>query len=162
MVSGEGSLPALGLVIASSPGRQEVYDGKPFVGTPGKLLRIALEVLGVTDETYLTYLVKEELLNDNGTGRNPYPYEVESWLPVLQSEVEACCPAGVLLLGKSTRSAFLGDHDEWGKLPITPDTWAAWSPSYIARAGAAPEHWGLWLKQLEPWADHVLKVRNAL
>src|SRR5918911_5569489 len=58
-VFGEGSLNSRLAVVGEAPGKQEVEEGRPFVGNAGKLLDKLLEEAGIDrSKVYVTNIVK--------------------------------------------------------------------------------------------------------
>src|SRR5215212_7543646 len=58
-VFGEGSLNSRLAIVGEAPGKQEVEEGRPFVGNAGKLLDKLLEEAGIDrSKVYVTNIVK--------------------------------------------------------------------------------------------------------
>ena len=74
LVMGGGALSARLLLIGEAPGRDEVQQGRPFVGAAGKQLTAFLEGAGLErDEVYITNAIKYRLCRLNPkTGRLVY------------------------------------------------------------------------------------------
>jgi DNA polymerase len=58
-VPGEGDLSSPVVLVGEAPGRKEDESGRPFVGSAGKLLDVALERVGLTrSQVYISNVVK--------------------------------------------------------------------------------------------------------
>lgn len=157
MVPGEGPQPAPGMVVGEAPGRQEVEQGRPFVGKAGKLLDSVLRAVGVArDEVYITNVVKELPLDSEGRIRRPFAEEIESWYPILLGEIQNTAPAAILALGK-TASRTLTNLDVPPGSKIE-NVYTAWHPAYLIYNGES-WRWGPmmddWLEQIQPWAEAI-------
>jgi DNA polymerase len=156
MVPGEGPLPALGLVIGEAPGKVETELGRPFVGPSGQLLDHALKLLGIDrSELYITNVVKVMPTDEIGAIRRPNEDEIAQWRPLLNTELEACSPAAILLLGKTAAESY-GYSPEL----VEQHIYAAWHPSYVLR-NRNEEMWQKWLFQLSPFV-HEVRAAEAL
>ena len=161
MVPGEGPQPATGMIVGEAPGREEVEQGRPFVGRSGKLLETALRAVGVTRESvYVTNIVKELPLDSDDKIRRPTQEEIDAWMPILQSEIESTAPAAILALGRTAARTLTGYDD----LPFgskVGNVYVAWHPAYVLRHGhrfvlthtlPSATHQE-WLEQIRPWAE---------
>lgn len=151
MVPGEGPQPALGMIVGEAPGKQEVAEGRPFVGKSGKLLETALRAFGVSrnDEVYITNVVKEMSTDSQGKIRRPYSEEIEAWEAVLDGEIENTAPAAILTLGRVAAEALTGYQDVPFGSKIG-NVYVAWHPAYVLRSRGAYRDW---LEQIKPWAE---------
>lgn len=111
IVEGQGPVPCPFMVIGEAPGRNEIVEQRPFIGASGQLLRDTLrefgESIGITDEgIYITNAFKGDVGEGN---RNPTKDELADHFPILQEEVKAVNPAGILLVGRVATNLFLPD-----------------------------------------------------
>lgn len=161
-VPGEGPSPSLGMIVGEAPGREEVEQGRPFVGRSGKLLETALRAVGVTRESvFVTNIVKELPLDSEEKIRRPTQEEIEAWMPILQGEIANCAPAAILALGRTAAKALTGYDD----LPFgskVGNVYVAWHPAYVLRRGGVTQftfalggRHGEWLQQIRPWAEAI-------
>lgn len=162
MVPGEGPQPALGMIVGEAPGRQEIAEGRPFVGRAGKLLDTALRAAGVSrDKVFVTNVVKELPLDSERRIRRPFSEEIEAWRPILEGEIQNTAPAAILALGRTAAGTLTGLEGTipWGSK--IGNVYVAWHPSYCLRRGATsafPTFYhstvmGEWLEQIRPWAE---------
>ena len=160
MVAGEGPLPALGFVLGEAPGRIETERGRPFAGPAGALLDQALRLLEMPREMlYVTNVVKTWPRDELGATRRPTQDEIEIWRPLLNTELEACSPAAILLLGRVAA-------ESWGYTPelVEHHIYAAWHPAFLLRSqrdGDGESMWQKWLFQLSPFV-HEVRAAEAL
>src|SRR5512138_2195840 len=147
MVPGEGPMPALGMIVGEAPGKQEVEQGRPFVGRSGKYLEGVLRALGVRrEEVYITNVVKEWPIDSEGKTRRPFDVEVQEWAPILQGEILEVAPAAILALGRTAVNALTTIEGE--KVPFGSkigNVYTAWHPSYLLHQRSA-EHVDEWLE----------------
>jgi len=93
----EGPVPAPIMLIGQNPGREEVKQGRSFVGRSGRYLD---RVLGANNldrsSMYITSVVKE------GTPKNRKPNreEIDRWMPSLVEEIKKVKPCIIVLMGK--------------------------------------------------------------
>ena len=128
-------------------------QGRPFVGQAGQLLDTVLKALGV-DRTslYVTNVVKERPLNEEGKTRAPYDAEVEAWLPILHGEIEHTAPAAILALGKTAARALTDFPLPEGSR--VGNVYTAWHPSFLLHGANGIENpRDQWLEQIRPWAE---------
>lgn len=149
MVPGEGPQPAPGMIVGEAPGANEMEQGRPFVGRAGRELDGVLRALGIDRTTvYVTNVVKERPVNEEGKTRAPYDAEVEAWLSILHGEIEHTAPVAILALGKTAARAItdfpLPEGSKVGNV------YTAWHPAYILRRPGLREEW---LEQIRPWAE---------
>lgn len=106
-VNGFGPLTARYAIIGEAPGKEERRQGQPFVGPSGRLLRDALERVGLDpDEAYITNVYKE-YRSGNPT---PTTAEINATRDELSEELSALPNLeGVLLLGNTPLKAFTGN-----------------------------------------------------
>src|SRR5438552_4069564 len=89
VVSGVGPVPAPGMIIGEAPGRNEIAQGRPFVGASGEVLRQAFYMATQRDELlasgiYITNVFK----GDVGKGNpNPSDEMVRDHSSILRQEI---------------------------------------------------------------------------
>ena len=94
---GEGPEHAAVMLIGQNPGKEEVEQGRPFVGRSGQYLNQVLEKHGLNRSgLYLTAVVKEPTPGN----RKPRVDEIDRWMPCLEAEIEAVKPELIVLLGR--------------------------------------------------------------
>lgn len=96
-VFGEGDSQARIMVIGEAPGEQEAKQGRPFVGSAGKVLNDLLELIGLQrEDIYITNIVKDRP-PDN---RNPRVGEIKLYAPFLVQQIEIIQPRVIAPLGR--------------------------------------------------------------
>ncbi len=112
VVPGVGDIHAPLMLVGEQPGDQEDLQGAPFVGPAGRVLRKAMEELGVADENiFMTNAVKHFKFVQRGKLRlhqNPRTGELNACRPWLAAEIDAVKPKVVLCLGASAAKSLLG------------------------------------------------------
>lgn len=104
MVPGEGSPTAEILFIGEAPGKNEDLQGRPFVGTAGRLLDKLLGTIGLTrEDVFITNVLKAR----PPTNRDPLPDEAEHHWPWLEQQIAALDPKLFVLLGRHAMNRFL-------------------------------------------------------
>lgn len=104
-VVGEGSPDAKIMFIGEAPGRTEAATGRPFVGRSGKLLREAINSIGMKEEdVYITSPVK--YLPDYVT---PTDSDIEHGMTHLSKQIEIINPKVLVLLGRVAAQGVLGE-----------------------------------------------------
>lgn len=121
IVTGEGNLNAKIMLIGEAPGREEVEQGKPFVGKAGKNLSEFLEIIGLKrEDIFITNTVKFRpvKVSESGTlsNRTPSDDEVKTFLPYLLKEIEVISPKIIVTLGNTPLKALLGEQALIGNL----------------------------------------------
>lgn len=103
-VPGEGSAEAEVVLVGEAPGGQEDKQGRPFVGSAGKLLDRLLESIGLArDQVFITNILKTRPPGN----RDPKPDEVlHSW-PWLAAQLEIIQPRVIVPLGKHALDCFV-------------------------------------------------------
>lgn len=97
IVPPEGPRKARIMLVGQSPGREEVGQGKPFVGRSGRYLNRVLAKNGLQrKDLFITNVVKQ------GTpgNRKPTAAEIKRWMPCLIEEIERVKPKVIVLMGK--------------------------------------------------------------
>ena len=93
------------LVIGEAPGANEDRKGVPFIGESGRILRNELERNNLTDNTYITNLVKCRPPNN----RTPTAAEIKACRPYLEEEIAKLNPSYVVTAGvPATKTLFRG------------------------------------------------------
>ena len=106
LVFGHGNPQAKIMLIGEAPGRQEDKQGRPFVGSAGKLLSqcLAQYDLKLTD-VWITNLVKYRPPNN----RDPLEAEKGLHAPYLEEEINIIKPQLIIALGRHAGSYFMAD-----------------------------------------------------
>ena len=116
-VLGEGPLMPPILVIGEAPGRDEITQGRPFVGAAGKQLNSLLESAGFERRAiYVTNAIKYRLSKINPkTGREvnrpAKPEELLNERHWLLEEIALVKPELICTLGNSALHALVGDFE---------------------------------------------------
>jgi DNA polymerase len=96
-VPGEGPLNASIMFVGEAPGRSEDLEGRPFVGSAGKLLDSLLSSIGVErGGVYITNVVK---CRPPGN-REPFDSEVRACNPYLRRQISIIKPKIIVALGR--------------------------------------------------------------
>ncbi len=99
-------------MIGEQPGDQEDRQGRPFVGSAGKLLDRALDDAGVDrSAVYVTNAVKHFKWVERGKRRihqKPNAAEIQACRPWLESEISATKPDLIVCLGATAAQALMG------------------------------------------------------
>ncbi|MBI4186773.1 MAG: uracil-DNA glycosylase [Chloroflexi bacterium] len=100
IVPGEGPPNARIMLVGQNPGKEEVRQGRPFVGRSGKYLDEVLKKHNIDRrKLYITSIVKETTPKN----RPPTAAEIKRWMPRLLQEISEIKPATVLLMGRTAR-----------------------------------------------------------
>jgi DNA polymerase len=105
LIFGDGDVDSPIILIGEAPGKNEILQGKPFVGQAGKNLDEFINVLGIQKtDLYITNVVKMRPYKINEqTGREanrtPTKKEVGIFSPYLMRELEIIKPKLVVTLG---------------------------------------------------------------
>ena len=103
-VPGIGNENSNVIFVGEAPGRNEDLQGKPFVGTAGKILSEALEYAGLSrDKVYITNVVKCRP-PDN---RQPNTLERAACNPYLVQELKMIKPKIICVLGNTAYGSLL-------------------------------------------------------
>jgi uracil-DNA glycosylase len=96
-VPGEGPANAAIMFIGEGPGFHEDRQGRPFVGSAGKLLEELLAGIGMTrEQVYIANVVK---CRPPGN-RDPLPEELTACKPYLERQIELIQPKVIVTLGR--------------------------------------------------------------
>ena len=147
------------LVIGEAPGREEDFEGKPFVGRAGQLLDRMLAAIGLDEASvHITNIVYWRPPGN----RTPTPQEAQICRPFLERQIELVAPEIVLLLGGAAAKHVLNVVDgimrirgQWREIEVAGRrvrAMASLHPAYLLRTPAA--------KRLA-WRD-LLAVKVAL
>lgn len=150
-VFGEGPLDAKLAVVGEAPGKQEVEQGRPFVGNAGKLLDKLLEEAGIDrSKVYVTNIVKIRPTKESGgstQNRPPRAGEIREGIEVLREELGIVKPGVLVLLGSTPAKALIkksftlkSEHGTTFDSELGLPALATYHPSYLLRLrGAASE-----------------------
>jgi DNA polymerase len=108
-VFGVGDPKARWLFVGEGPGRNEDFQGEPFVGPAGKLLdnMFAAMALKRGDNTYIANIVKCRPTDAAKGDRPPAAEEMDACLPYLERQIALIKPAIIVALGKTAALALL-------------------------------------------------------
>ena len=104
-VYGYGNENAQAVLIGEAPGKDEVKNGRPFVGKAGAILDGILNSTGIKrEQLYITNVVKYRLMKQGSRegsykNRPATKQEIELSLPWLKNELEMIRPKLILTLG---------------------------------------------------------------
>ena len=104
LVPGEGDPDAEVVFVGEAPGASEDKQGRPFVGSAGRLLDQLLEEAGlVRADVFITNVVKARPPKN----RDPKADEVEHHLPWLLAQLDVIAPRLVVPLGRHAMGRFV-------------------------------------------------------
>ncbi|WP_295746356.1 uracil-DNA glycosylase [uncultured Limosilactobacillus sp.] len=123
-VPGSGPQRPLIALVGEAPGRQEVKDGRPFVGSSGQELTKMMKLAGLSrDEVYITSVVRSRPfasreVQEKRTGqlimkhpnRTPTKKEVLAYAPLFDWEIQHVAPRVIVALGNTSLQRLLGSH----------------------------------------------------
>lgn len=115
IVFGDGSIQSKVLLIGEAPGKDEVAQGKPFVGAAGKNLNEFISILNITrDDVYITNVVKYRLSKLNAktnrlSNRPATVMDISINQPWLLREIEIINPSIIVTLGNVPLRAVTND-----------------------------------------------------
>jgi len=136
------------MFVGEAPGATEDDQGTPFVGRSGKLLRDAVDSIGLYKYGYVfTNVVRCRPPNN----KTPTKRQIGYCLPILKDEIEQYQPRLIILLGGTPLNAVLGESivTNWRGTLIERDGLTylpVFHPAYILRNTSALEEW---VKDLE-------------
>ena len=105
-VPGEGPFDAKAMFIGEAPGREEDFQGRPFVGRSGKVLDEILKEAGLERDTiFITSVVKCRPPNNRAPNRSEQ--ETCLWSHT-QRQIQIIQPKIICLLGGVAAEALLG------------------------------------------------------
>lgn len=103
-VPGEGDVNAQIMLVGEAPGRNEDEQGRPFVGSAGRLLDEALKNAGIKrEEVYITNIVKCRPPNN----RVPLQDEVDTCIKYLEQQIKIIDPLIICILGRTAYQTLL-------------------------------------------------------
>lgn len=149
VVPGTGDIRAALMLVGEQPGDQEDRQGLPFVGPAGRVLRDALDEIGIPqDQIFVTNAVKHFKFVQRGRLRlhqNPGMREINACKPWLAAEIDAVKPKVVLCLGASAAKSMLGgtfalmkERGQFKSTPLADRVMATIHPSAVLRAADEP------------------------
>ena len=107
-VPGEGLQSAKVMFVGEAPGEHEDLQGRPFVGSAGKLLTELLESVNLRrDEVYITNIVKCRPPNN----RPPRKDESAACRPYLERQITLINPKVICPMGNSAIQAFMASEE---------------------------------------------------
>jgi DNA polymerase len=113
-VFGEGPASARLMLIGEMPGDSEDKEGRPFVGSSGRLLDELLAEVGLDrTQVYVTNVVKHFKFKPRGKRRiheTPTMTEVGACMPCFLEEVELVEPEMIVCLGSTAARAVIGSE----------------------------------------------------
>jgi uracil-DNA glycosylase family 4 len=108
------------MIVGEGPGRNEVVEGRPFVGRSGMLLRALCEAEGLNiDECYITNSsccrppVQQQ--GDKGQFFDRFPNAIHACLPRLEEEIARVRPRVILALGAAAMASLTGQEEKYTK-----------------------------------------------
>ena len=113
-VPGDGDTGADIVLIGEAPGKNEIAEGRPFVGKAGKNLDEFLSAVGIErNRVYITNAVKFRPVKVSPRGtvsnRTPSRDEIFAERALLMDEVREIGPSFVVTLGNTPLRSWLGD-----------------------------------------------------
>ena len=105
LVFGEGIKNTKIMLVGEAPGANEEKQGRPFVGVAGKNLDEFLKIVGIErQDIYITNVVKLRPTKNspktgNAVNRPPTKEEIDTFLPLLEKEIEEIKPKFIVTLG---------------------------------------------------------------
>ncbi|MFI5240378.1 MAG: uracil-DNA glycosylase [Candidatus Saccharimonadia bacterium] len=106
LVFADGSADAEIVFIGEAPGANEDKIGIPFVGAAGKFFDEMLSQISlVRSDIYITNIVKYRPPGN----RDPYPEEIQSFMPYLKKQIAVIKPKLVVFLGRHAMNVFFPD-----------------------------------------------------
>jgi uracil-DNA glycosylase len=141
---GEGPLDARLAIVGEAPGKQEIEQGRPFVGRAGKLLDEILEEVGLDrSEIYVTNVVKLRPTTESKgrlKNRPPRAGEIKEGLEVLRSELGLVEPKVLVLLGSVPAKALIersftlkSNRGSWFDSQLGVPPLPTYHPAYLLR-----------------------------
>ena len=104
LVPGDGNPDAAVVFVGEAPGAAEDKQGRPFVGSAGKLLDTLLEHAGLQrEDVFITNVVKARPPKN----RDPKKDEVAHHLPWLQAQLQIIDPQVIVPLGRHAMGRFV-------------------------------------------------------
>ena len=111
-INGDGPGVCELMVVGEAPGKDEEFQGRPFVGPSGRLLNEMLKVAGSSrEEIYVTNVVKVRPPDNKLARLHEVGYKIDDFLPTLWKEINTINPNCILAVGK-TALKYLTGHDK--------------------------------------------------
>jgi DNA polymerase len=143
-VFGVGDQKARWLFVGEGPGRNEDFQGLPFVGPAGKLLDNMLIAMGMKrgENTYIANIVKCRPTDASKKDRPPAAEEAAACMPYLERQIALINPTIIIALGKTAALSLLklDPATPVGKLRGTVHRYAdrplivTYHPAYLLRS----------------------------
>ncbi len=160
-VFGAGYQKARWLFVGEGPGRNEDFQGEPFVGPAGKLLDNMFVAMGMKrgENTYIANVVKCRPTDANKRDRAPAAEEVNACMPYLERQIALINPTVIVALGKTAALSLLkldpatpvsklrGTVHRYAGLPLI----VTYHPAYLLRSPA---------EKSKAWADLCLAMQT--
>jgi uracil-DNA glycosylase family 4 len=142
-VFGVGDQKARWLFVGEGPGRNEDFQGLPFVGPAGKLLDNMMIAMGLKrgENTYIANIVKCRPTDAAKKDRPPAAEEVGACMPYLARQIALINPTVIIALGKTAALSLLqldpatpvgklrGTVHRYAELPVI----VTYHPAYLLR-----------------------------
>ncbi|MES2023963.1 MAG: uracil-DNA glycosylase [Pseudomonadota bacterium] len=160
-VFGVGDQKAKWLFVGEGPGRNEDFQGEPFVGPAGKLLDNMFIAMGLKrgENAYIANIVKCRPTDATKRDRPPTAEEVDACMPYLQRQIALINPTVIVALGKTAALSLLkldpttpvsklrGTVHRYDEIPVV----VTYHPAYLLRS----------LKdKSKAWADLCLAIQT--
>ncbi|WP_415717928.1 uracil-DNA glycosylase family protein [Roseibium sp.] len=159
LVFADGNPDARLMFVGEAPGRDEDFQGKPFVGRSGQLLDSMLTAIGLDRSS--AYIANVVPWRPPGN-RTPTPQETEICKPFIQRQIELVNPDVLVFLGAASAKTLLGVQDgirkmrgRWMQYPCNGkqiSAIATYHPAYLLRSP---------LEKRLSWRD-FLSIREKL
>lgn len=144
VVRGEGPQPAQLMIVGEAPGREEMRQGRPFVGRAGAMLNQLLKEVGIRrEEAWITNMVKRHPVRTVGgrqVTRKPTVAEINADRCYLDRELASVRPRIVLCLGTVSANVLIHrgfllrlEHGRWFAGPDGSRLIATFHPAYVRR-----------------------------
>ena len=159
-VPGEGSGRRGLMLVGEAPGRKEDESGRPFVGSAGKNLDLALAAAGIPRaDCFITSIVK---CRPPGN-RDPTEAEKAACRPYLDVQVAALRPKVIVALGRHGLSGLIGHvPKDFAALRGTFLAGPQGVPIFVSLHPAAVIYRQKWKEQyLQDWRDFGAWLRGA-
>lgn len=117
ILMGDGDPDSKIVLVGEAPGKNEIEQGKPFVGQAGKNLDEFLKILDITrDQLYITNVVKFRPIKINKetgsiSNRTPNKNEIAEFEGFLTRELSIIKPKLVVSLGNVALKSVLGNSN---------------------------------------------------
>lgn len=160
-VFGVGDQKARWLFVGEGPGRNEDFQGLPFVGPAGKLLDNMFVAMGMKrgENTYIANIVKCRPMDVSKRDRPPAAEEANACMPYLERQIALINPTVIVALGKTAALSLLkldpatpvsklrGMVHHYAGLPVI----VTYHPAYLLRSPA---------DKSKAWADLCLAMQT--